>query len=269
MRGSVLASAVVLLSMGIACASTTGKLTPSGEPVTLNGYSAASLIQAFGELGKAFEQRHPAVNVLFNSTSSQRLAQQIVLGANADVFASRNQAQMDVVISQGLAVDRDVRVFATNRIVVVFPLSNSGGVKDLEDLARSGLKVVLPAPEVPAGAYALSFLEGAEASPEFGVDFRQGVMSNVVSHEENVKAVLSKVESGEADAGIAYTSDAAGASDGGTRDIPPELNPTAVCPIVALQGSPHRDPAQTFVEFVLSPVAQSSLARHGFAAGRG
>jgi molybdate transport system substrate-binding protein len=253
----------MLLMLG-ACAPSNADSAPGASTVHLDVYAAASLVEVFGELGPAFEQDHPGVKVSFNFAGSQQLAQQIVLGASADVFASANEKQMDVVLEQGLVDPQAIRSFATNHLVAVFPSANPGGVKNLNDLARPGLKVVVAAPEVPVGAYTLSFLEMAAASPEFGPQFRQGVLSNVVSQEENVKAVLSKVELGEADAGVVYASDAAGVSDVGVLDIPPEMNPSISYPVAPLRASPNPGAAQEFVEFVLSPFAAETLVRYGF-----
>jgi len=263
MKWIAIASAGMILVAG-ACAPSSSGSAPDVPSVHLNVYAAASLVEVFGELGPAFEQDHPGVQVSFNFAGSQQLAQQIVLGASADVFASANQKQMDVVLDDGLIDRQDVRAFATNHLVVVFPSANPGGLENLEDLARPGLKIVVAAPEVPAGAYAMSFLDMAGESPGYGPEFRQDVLSNVVSQEENVRAVLSKVELGEADAGIVYASDAAGASDVGLLDIPAELNPAIRYPVAALKASPRPDLAQEFVDFVLSPFAADTLARYGF-----
>lgn len=246
------------------CATARGGSVPVEEPVRLNVFAAASLVRVFGELGPAFEEAHPGVQVLFNFAGSQQLAQQIVLGAPADVFASANQEQMEVVIAQGQAVRQDVHPFATNRLVIVFPIQDPGRPRDLKDIARPGLKLVMAAPEAPAGAYALSFIERAGESPEFGPEFRKSVLANVVSHEENVRAVLSKVELGEADAGIVYASDAAGGSGVGTLSIPPELNPDVTYPITVLRESPKARAARAFVDFVRSPSAAAILRRFGF-----
>lgn len=247
-----------------ACARMTGSSGPAAAPVRLNVYAAASLVEAFGEIGSDFEQTHPGTQVLFNFAGSQQLAQQIVLGAPADVFASANLQQMNVVIEQGMADRQEVRTFATNHLVVAFALSEASILNDLRDLAQPGLKIVLAAPEVPAGAYALSFLDLAAQSPDFGPSFRQGVVANVVSQEENVLAVLSKVELGEADAGIVYASDAASAPDVGTLQIPPDLSPAITYPIVVLRQSPNAGLARAFADYVLSPEGAAVLARHGF-----
>jgi molybdate transport system substrate-binding protein len=139
-------------------------------------------------------------------------------------------------------------------------------VAGLQDLAQPGLNLVLAAAEVPVGQYSLDFLDKAAQDPAFGAGYEDAVRANVVSYEENVRAVLTKVVLGEADAGIVYTSDIAGEAAGQVDrlDIPDELNTIASYPIAALNDSPNAAAARAFVDFVLSPAGQGILAEHGF-----
>ncbi|HYF61221.1 MAG TPA: extracellular solute-binding protein, partial [Herpetosiphonaceae bacterium] len=132
--------------------------------------------------------------------------------------------------------------------------------------AKPGIKLVLASPSVPVGAYALDFLAKASRLPEYTESFSPTALLNVVSYEENVKAVLAKVTLGEADAGIVYATDAAGIADGSvaTLAIPDELNTIASYPIAATADAAHPGLARQFVEFVLSPAGQQILARYGF-----
>jgi molybdate transport system substrate-binding protein len=136
----------------------------------------------------------------------------------------------------------------------------------LQDLTKPGLKLVLAAPAVPVGGYSLDFLEKASASVDYGEVFSPTVLSNVVSYEENVRAVLSKVALGEADAGIVYTSDITGdmGEQVGRIDIPDELNTIAAYPIAPVADARRSAAAQAFVDLVLSPEGQAVLAQHGF-----
>jgi molybdate transport system substrate-binding protein len=156
--------------------------------------------------------------------------------------------------------------FAHNRLVVVFPEDNPAGLEGLEDLANAGLKLVLAAREVPAGQYSLDFLDKAAASGDYGADYKDKVLANVVSYEENVRSVLTKVALGEADGGIVYTSDVTGpdADKVGQIEIPEALNVTATYPMAVIQDSARPALARQFVEFVLSPEGQASLADFGF-----
>jgi molybdate transport system substrate-binding protein len=232
----------------------------------LTVFAAASLTDAFDELGKMFEAAHSGTTVTFNFAGSQQLAQQIAQGAPVDVFAAANKKTMDTVIASGQVISGTQRTFVRNRLVVIYPKDNPAGLKTLEDLARPGLKLDLAAKEVPVGQYALDFLDKAVADPAFGASFKDGVLENVVSYEENVKAVLSKVTLGEADAGIVYTTDITlNAGDKvGRIDIPDALNTIASYPIAAIKDAPHADLAVEFVTFILSPDAQHVLAKYGF-----
>lgn len=238
---------------------------PAG-PVDLNIFAAASLTDAFGEIGKMFEADHPGVSVVLNFAGSQQLAQQINEGAPADVFASANQKQMDVVIGAGEIVTGTQQNFVKNRLVVIYPQGNPADLKELKDLAKPGLKLVIAAKEVPVGQYALDFFDKAAADPAFGASYKDGVMANVVSYEENVKSVLSKVALGEADAGIVYTSDISGNDAGkvGRIDIPDALNVIATYPIAPVKASQNAELAQAFINLVLSPEGQNILAKYNF-----
>jgi molybdate transport system substrate-binding protein len=236
------------------------------EPVDLNIFAAASLTEAFGEIGKLFEGVHPGVTIVLNFADSQQLAQQINEGAPADVFASANPKQMDAVIEAGGISSGTQQTFAKNRLVVIFPKDNPAGLTELSDLAKPGLKLVLAAREVPVGQYSLDFLDKAIADPAFGATFKEDVLKNIVSYEENVKAVLTKVALGEADAGIVYLSDISGANAEkvGQIDIPDELNVIASYPIAPIKDSKNPELAQAFIEFVLSQEGQDTLAKYNF-----
>jgi molybdate transport system substrate-binding protein len=236
------------------------------EPVELNVFAAASLTESFNEIGKLFEANHPNVTVVFNFAGSQQLVQQINEGAPADIFASANKKQMDVAIEAGNVVSGTQQTFAKNRLLVIFPKENPAGLKELKDLSNSGLKLVLAAKEVPVGQYSLDFLEKAAADPAFGATFKEDVLKNVVSYEDNVKAVLTKVALGEADGGIVYTSDITGqdTSKVGKLDIPDALNVIATYPIAPIKDSKNPDLAQAFIDLVLSQEGQELLAKYNF-----
>ena len=228
-------------------------------------FSAASLTEAFSQIGARFEAGHPGTKVSFNFAGSQQLAQQLAQGAPGDVFASADEQQMDAAIRMDRIDPIRKQVFISNHLVVIFPRENPAGMTRLEDLSKPGLHLVLASGAVPVGAYSLEFLDRASRQTEFGPDFKDRVIANVVSYEENVKAVLSKVQLGEADAGIVYISDASEATDKlGYLEIPGSLNPTASYFIAPLKDSPDPDLAQAFIDFVLSPEGQETLAKFGF-----
>jgi molybdate transport system substrate-binding protein len=172
---------------------------------------------------------------------------------------------MAAAISVGRVTDGRQQRFATNELALIIPASNPAGLRTLSDLARPGLKLVLAAPEVPAGHYADLLLDAAAADPGFGPIFRDSVLANVVSYEENVRAVLSKVRLGEADAGIVYRSDVKPdlAGEVGQLTIPQHLNVQAAYIIAPLANSQSPALARDFLEFIISPEGQQLLAANG------
>lgn len=236
------------------------------EPANLTVFAAASLTEAFNEIGPKFTAEHPGVTFTFNFAGSQQLAQQLGQGAPADVFASANKKQMDVAIEAGRVSKDAPKTFVRNRLVVVYPKSNPAGITQLQDLAKPGLKLILAAKEVPVGQYSLDFLTKTISDTTFSPTYMDDVLKNVVSYEETVKAVLTKVSLGEGDAGIVYTSDITGegADNVGRLDIPDDLNTVATYPLAVVSNSAATKQAQTFVDYVLGPNGQAILAQHGF-----
>jgi molybdate transport system substrate-binding protein len=244
--------AAVLAAVALALAGCGGD-EPSGgssaAPGELKVFAAASLTAAFTELGERFTAASGGTEVTFNFAGSQALATQIQQGAPADVFASADTTNMDKV--------RDLvgtqQPFASNLLAIVVEKGNPRGVRTLDDLASSDLKVVLAAEEVPAGRYAKQVLD------------RAGVRVQPVSQEDNVKAVVTKVSLGEADAGIVYVTDVtAGGDKVEGVDIPEDQNVVATYPIATVKASRAQDPAQAFVDLVLSGEGQRVLKEHGF-----
>ena len=131
------------------------------KSVDLTVFAAASLTDAFTEIGQAFDATHPEVNTVFNFGGSQNLRTQLEQGAQADIFASANQKEMDAAIASGLVVSGTEQVFLNNHLIVILPAVNPGAIQSLEDLARPGLKLVLAAEEVPVGNYARQALENS------------------------------------------------------------------------------------------------------------
>lgn len=239
-----------------------GCTNPSPEQATLTVSAAASLTQAFTEIGQAFEASQPAVQVVFNFGASSTLRAQLLEGAPADVFASANPDQMQLAVDGGAIGPQAAAVFASNALIIVTPADNPAGLSGPVELATPGLKLVLAAPEVPAGAYAQQVLELMAA--DFGAAFLRGVQANVVSLEDSVRGVLGKVALGEADAGIVYASDAFAAPDLLVIPIAAEYNVLAEYPLAVTTSSPQPELANEFVAFVLSPEGQAILRKWGF-----
>ncbi len=234
MRRVALAAAVVVALAG--CATPPAPGTPSG---TATVFAAASLTESFDEIAAAFEEANPGVDIVLNYGGSSGLATQIAEGAPADVFASASTAQLP-----------DGTVFATNALALAVPAGNPGDISGLADLARRELAIALCAVEVPCGAASATLLEQA------------GITAAVDTFEQDVKAVLTKIELGEVDAGLVYVTDvrAAGAAVEGIAL--PEAEPVAY-PIAALSDSAT---ATAFVAFVLSDAGQAILREAGFGA---
>jgi molybdate transport system substrate-binding protein len=238
--------------------------TSSGKTLTV--LAAASLTESFTELGKMFETQNPGVKVSFSFAGSQQLAQQLGQGAEADVFASASKKYMDTAVEAKRVNSDDAKTFVKNRLVVIFPKDNPAGLTELKDLAKPGLKLDLADQSVPVGQYSLDFLDKAVQDPGFDPQFKDNVIKNVVSYEDNVKAVLTKVSLGEADAGIVYVTDITpdAADKVGKLDIPDALNTIATYPIAPISDSKNPDLAKAFVALVLSPEGQQIMAKYGF-----
>ena len=235
---------------------TTGASGSGGAQAELTVSAASSLTEAFGEIGDAFEAANPGTTVTFNFGPSDGLAGQINEGAPVDVFASASPTWMDSVQDDGPGVTGRAD-FAKNRLAIIVPADNPAGIENLNDLTEDGVQLVLAAEGVPAGDYAHEIYQNAGIS--------QAALANVVSNEEDVKAVITKVMSGEADAGIGYVTDVTpDVADRVTLiPIPDDVNVIATYPIAVVNGSREADLAQGFVDYVLGD-GQQTLAEYGF-----
>jgi len=237
--------------------------TATLEPQTLTVFAASSLTGAFTEIGKAFEAANPGITVTLNFAGSGALRTQIEEGAPADVFASASGKEMDTLVTGNFITKDAPQIFLTNKLVVILPANNPSALEKLEDLSKPGIKLVLAAETVPVGNYARQALDKMNGS--FGTDFKDKVLANIVSNEDNVKQVVAKVQLGEADAGIVYISDSIAAPDLKSIEIPTDLNVIAKYPIAPLTKSENADLAAKFTECVLSAEGQAVLQKWGFA----
>jgi molybdate transport system substrate-binding protein len=234
--------------------------SPTPEEHTLTVFAAASLTDAFKEIEAGFEAANPGVHVLLNLANSAALRTQIEEGAAADVFASANTKEMDTLAAGGMV--GEAQPFANNLLTIIVPADNPAGLSTPQDLARPGLKLVLAVEEAPVGKYARQVLDKLDVL--YGTGYKDAVLANVVSNEDNVKQVVAKVQLGEADAGIVYTSDVVAAPELVSIEIPTEQNVIAVYPIAVLQASGEPTLAQAFIDYVLSDAGQASLHAWGF-----
>lgn len=212
--------------------------------------AAASLTDAFGEIEAAFEAANPEVDVLLNFASSSTLREQILEGAPVDVYASANTANMDLVIA-AVGAEKDA-TFVTNSLQIAVPEGNPGGIVGLEDFSNPDLLIGLCVASVPCGEFGREVLRKA------------GVTPAVDTEEPDVRALLTKIEWGELDAGITYVTDVqpSGAIEG--IEIPREFNVVAAYPIAVLANAPHPRQAEALFDFVLSSAGQEILQSYGF-----
>jgi molybdate transport system substrate-binding protein len=234
-----------VLGMVIACSASSvgGELLVS---------AAASLTDAFAVVESAFEVQNPEVDVVLNLGSSSALREQILEGAPSDVFASANTSNMDQVAEAG-ELSGEAEIFVTNSLQIAVPTGNPAGVTGLEDFAREELLIGLCVEDVPCGDFGRQALDNA------------GVTPSIDTNEPDVRALLTKIEAGELDAGITYVTDVLSTS--GTvegLEIPAEVNVVAEYPIATLAGAPNPVTAAAWVEFVLSDEGQAILTSYGF-----
>ena len=230
----------------------------------LQVFAAASLADAFSELARRLEAQRPGLSVRMNFAGSQQLVAQLEQGAVADVFASADERWMGYAQAHGLLA-ADPSMFAHNRLVVIVPKTNPARIGKLQDLGKGGIKLVLAADAVPAGRFARTMLRNLSHSDGFPPDFATRALRNVVSEEENVKSVVTKVQLGEADAGVVYRSDLTPAVARYVRvfEIPEGANVVASYPIAMLKDGTSSDAAKAFIDLVLSADGQRVLEQHG------
>lgn len=231
--------------------------------VTLRVFAASSLTDALTEAAETFEAENGSATVETHFAGSSRLRAQLEEGAEADVFISADPRHVDAITH--LLTESSITTVATNEMVVALADSNQT-IQSLEDLAEPGVRIVIALPDVPAGRYARALIADMAQQQGFPADFDEAVLDNVVSEETNVRAVLAKVQLGEADAGFVYQSDL---RDTGLPSLTiPDQNPGDIAYVgAALRDSPHHDTAQAFLDFLASDAGRRILISHGFLSG--
>jgi molybdate transport system substrate-binding protein len=250
---TVAAVALVATACGSGAGSgSTASVPPASAAKTLTVFAAASLTESFGALEKQFKASHAGVDVKLTFAGSSALVQQITQGAKPDVFASADQVNMDKATKAGL-IDGQPAVFAKNTLTIAVPKGNPKGIKSFADLARAGVIVVVCAPQVPCGA------------AEQKVEKNTGVTLKPASQEQDVKSVLAKVQSGDADAGLVYVTDATSAAGKVDKVAFPEAAGVVNdYPIAVVKDAPQAALAKEFVGFVLGAAGKQELGKVGF-----
>ena len=259
-RTAWMAVAVSLMTAG-ACSSSSSATTGSTTTTRLTVLAAASLSKVFPPIGDAFAAQHPGTSFSFSFGGTDQLVAQIEQGAPADVFAGASKKYGDRLAGEGMV--EPWRAFCTNRLVLIVPASNPAGIHALADLARPGIKLVVGAESVPVGSYTRTVLANLDAS--LGSDYSTKALANVVSNEDSVAGVLTKVQTGEADAGFVYVTDASGAADRVLQLLlPADAQAVATYPIAVVKESTKAAAARQFLDFVVGPTGQSILRAAGF-----
>ncbi len=235
------------------------------EPEELTVFTAASLTEAFTEIGRMYENE-TGISVIFNFDGSQALHTQIENGAYADVFASANNKQMNALRSLGLMNNSSVSLFTRNKLSLIVPKDNPAGISNLSDLAEPGVKIVIGTKDVPVGDYALQIINNLGNASAYGPEYKENVLANIISQETNVNYVVTKIALGEADAGFAYVSDLTEdlSSKVDKIDIPDEYNIIAEYPMGILNESQYPAEAEEFINLVKSDEGRAILEKYGF-----
>jgi molybdate transport system substrate-binding protein len=256
---------VLLLLIGMvasACGSSSASSSSTASSSTkLTVLAAASLKNVFPQIGTLFTQEHPGVTFTFSFAGTDQLAAQIEQGAPADVFAGASTKYGDQLAEDNLT--GAYKVFCTNRLVLITPASNPAGITSLEDLATKPVKLVIGSETVPVGSYTRTVLENL--NDVYGTAYSEDVLANVVSNEDSVTSILTKVQSGEADGGFVYITDARSAgTDVSTISLPSHAQAVAKYPIAVVSAGKSPTQSQEFMDFVLSAPAQTLLEQAGF-----
>ena len=273
MRPRPFASAVAL-ALAIAACSSGSTSAPSASPASsapaagappaaLTVYAAASLKTALARVSQAYQAANPGTTITVSTDSSSALETKIEQGAPVDVFLSADEANPQKLVDKGLASGPVVR-FAGNLLTIIVPASNPAGIRTPADLARSGVKVIAAGDAVPITKYAGQLVANLAAQPGYPQGFAAAYAANVVSKEDNVAAVVAKVELGEGDAGIVYVTDAKLSTKVATIAVPTGANVPATYGGTVVKESPNQAAAVSFLAWLAGPGGQAILAALGF-----
>jgi molybdate transport system substrate-binding protein len=237
--------------------------SPAAASVNLTIYAAASLKAALAKATTAYEAANPGTTLAISTDSSAALETKIEQGAPADVLLSADTANPQKLVDKGLAAG-SITKFAGNLLTVIVPMANPAGIQTPADLAKPGIKVIAAGDTVPITKYATQLVANLAKQPGYPADFVARYTANVVSKEENVAAVVAKIELGEGDAGIVYVTDAKTSTKVATVAVPDAANVPATYGGVVVKASPNLAAAQAFLAWLAGPDGQAILASFGF-----
>lgn len=267
---ATLALVLVACSSGGAASPSAAAATPvaSAPPIAagnvgLTIFGAASLKGALDKAKAAYETAYPGTNVTVSTDSSSALETQIEQGAPADVFLSADMTNPKKLVDGRLA-DGAAVTFAGNKLTVIVPTANPAGIKTPADLARTGIKVIAAGDEVPITRYAKQLVDKLAKVANYPADFAAKYTANIASKEDNVKAVVAKIELGEGDAGIVYVTDAKAATKVTPIDVPDTANVPATYAGVVVRASKNATAAKAFLDWFAGPDGQAILSEFGF-----
>ena len=250
-------------STPMTAAPTSASAPPSSAAVELTVYGAASLKGALEQAKAAYETVNPGTTLTLSTDSSSALETQIEQGAPADVFLSADATNPKKLVDAGLADGTPV-TFAANELTVIVPADNPAGITSPADLAKAGVRVIAAGDEVPITKYATQLVSNLAKEAGYEAGFAAAYAANVASKEDNVKAVVAKIELGEGDAGIVYVTDAKASTKVATIDVPPSANVPATYDGVVVKGSTNAAAGQAFLEWFAGPEGQAILGGLGF-----
>jgi molybdate transport system substrate-binding protein len=240
-----------------------GSAAGSAAPGSLTIYGAASLKGVLDKVKTPYEAATAGTTLTISIDSSATLETQIEQGAPADVFLSADTTNPKKLVDAGLAAGAAV-TFAGNKLTIIVPTANPAGIKTPADLARTGVKVIAAGDAVPITKYATQLVGNLATQAGYSADFMARYTANVASKEDNVKAIVAKIELGEGDAGIVYVTDAKASTKVTTVDVPAAANVPATYAGVVVKASRNAAAAQAFLTWFAGPAGQAILAGFGF-----
>jgi molybdate transport system substrate-binding protein len=265
-RGRRTAVVGAYLALATVVASCSGAADPPTPPSThLVVFAAASLTRVLQSVQPAFESSHPGVTLTMSPGASSALRVQIEQGAPADVFLSADTVNAQALVSERLTSGPAIP-FAGNELTMIVPVANPAHLGSPADLARPGIRIVAAGPQVPITKYANQVVVKLAEQPGYGPDFAARYAANVVSHEDDVSAVVAKVALGEGDAAIVYETDAKSSSQVRALPIPATANVPATYAGVVVASTAHVADARAFLDWLAGPGGRAILERFGFLA---